>query len=125
MNARLVATVTVLAAALTGCAAMISAGEPGTVVVREAAEEEYTDRYGSLGSAILSVDVDGRTYQVTMGARARVVLGIDSAGGYHEPREKGCVDRLPLPHTVCRVFEVPPGTTLVGVVLRDVYWPVN
>ncbi len=124
MNARLVATVTVLAAALTGCAAKVSAGEPGTVVVRETSEED-ADRYGSLGSAILWVDVDGQTYQVTMGARARIVLGIDSDGGYHEPREKGCVDRLPLPHTICRVYEVPPGTTLVGVVLRDVHWPVN
>lgn len=125
MNARLVALVTVLVVTLTGCAAMVSTGESGNVVVREASEEEYADRYGSLGSAVLSVVADGRTYQVTMGARARVVLGIDSDGGYHEPREKGCVDTLSLPFTVCRVFEVPPGTTLVGVVLRDVYWPVN
>jgi hypothetical protein len=125
MNARLVATVTLLAVTLAGCAARISVGEPGDVIVREADEEEYTDRYGSLGSAVLSVVADGRTYQVTMGARAQVVLGVDSDGGYHEPRERGCVDDPSRPFTICRVFEVPPGTTLVGFVLRDVYWPVN
>jgi hypothetical protein len=116
MNARLVATVTALVATVTGCAAVTTAGEP-----RPASEE----RYGSLGSAVLSVVADGSTYEVTMGARARVVLGVDSAGGYHEPRKKGCTEPLPLPYTICRVFEVPPGTTLTGVVLRDVYWPVN
>ncbi len=137
------AVLAVLVAA--GCAApdRLDVGDSTRFTLRELAED---DRYGVLGVAPLRVergDPDelagvapggGTPYFVTIGfasGRPSAVTGLDDTGAEHQPLDAATAGRLrPCVvetdgYTQCRIFVVPPGTELVGLVIQDVAWPVG